>query len=294
MTPEDLEEHLKTLDAPALRALVRRMLLAEPTLRGLVVPRSTPSAAVFDPAKMKLRADRIFDAHEPGWQNPGIEDAIDRLATAAQALEGRAAAGDYAGLLLSVAEHIEWQEECEYDGVLEHSTERLRALHDAEEDPQVKAAIVDVFGEVLGFELTTGYGLDRFVAPTFLALASTAQREAVMRRVCDHLRHEQRESDTPPDYSENTAREWLAKLLPGAAPDDWLPSVGDAIPHLLERAEGLVEKWKYSAACTWLKRAQDAHHRIGQLQAFRDYIAQLREKHPRRQSLQDALDRAGL
>lgn len=300
MTPEDLGQRLEELSASELRALVMRMLAVEPTLGRLAAQSiAPPEAAIFDPAPMKRRADRIFDAHEPGWRSSRtIKQAVDKLATAVEELESagrhRTAAGEYAGLLLSVTEHIEWQEECEYDWVLEHTTQRLRALHDAEEDERVKAAIVDVFGEVLGFELTTGYGLDRFVAPTFLALASIAQREAVMRRVSQHLRHEQRENRTPPYYGERTARVWLEKLLPGERPADWLPSIQDAIPHLMERAEGLLARRKYTEACTWLQRAQDAHRRAGREQAFQDYIQQLRENYPRRQSLLTSLDRAGL
>lgn len=302
MTDDELSKGLDKLSPEALCQLVKQMLNVEPSLRRFVERNLTPqTAAPFDPAPMKRRADAIFNTYEPGWKNSRfIERLLYQLVTTPQQLEatgrGRAAASDYAGLLLSVVEHIEWQEECEYDYVLEQSTQRLRAHLEREHDEEIRTAIVDVFGDVLGFELTTGYGLAPLVSPTFLAYASTEQRRAVMKRVCEHLRQEQRTCQKSPYYYERSTREWLAKLLPDEDPADWIPSATDALPQLIQRVEDLIAKKSshdYGTACNWLKRIHEIYRADGNLEPFHDYIRMLRREYPRRRALMNALEQAG-
>lgn len=202
----------------------------------------------IDPAPMRARADQVFAGHEPGWHSRGsIVQALDHLEAVALALQGsgrhHAAAGAYAGLLLSISHHIEWQDECEYDEILARCVEVLERLIEAETDEARRAQMLDAFGEVLAFDiLSGGYALDDLVGPPFLRRASLDQRRALAKYLGERLREIQREQQGGLGYPRRHVQHWIATLLPGEDPGAWMPSLQEALPHYKMQAEASIEK----------------------------------------------------
>jgi hypothetical protein len=293
---------LERADRQALLDLIERLLAVEPSLVALALASlKQPGDEPFDPSQMRQRADAIFARYEPGWHSRlVIPAALDRLEEIARAHTDsgnpRAAASGYAGLLLSIATHMEWQDECEYDWLLERCVEQLTNYHNKEKDKATREAVVAIFGEVLAYEITTGYGLDRFVQPLFLAHASTLQRRALLETICTDLQRRQIEDRRDQGYQRLAVARWVERLLPGEEVKNWLPPLSAALPHLQERVEALIAKGKshsYSEACTWIKRIEGCYRASGDVEGFERYLAELRSRYASRKSLMRALVRAG-
>jgi len=170
------------------------------------------------------------------------------------------------GLLRSVHGHYEWQDECEFEGSVEHCVERLESLVATESALAARAAMVDVFGVVLGDEILDGCGVDRVVGPPILRLASDAQRRALVEEVCDRLSVHERTRTNSSRHTRATLKAQIARKNRSA----------------------------YDEACRWLTRLREVCAATGAASEFEDYVADLRRRFNRRPALLDALRRARL
>jgi len=294
---------LREADHLTLVVLIENLLAVEPSLADLILAAlDRPSSEPFDPGPTRRRADAIFDRHDPGWSSRIIiPTLLERLESTAEALtrsgRGRAAASVYAGLLLSISQHMEWQDECEYDWVLERCVERLNDALEAETEPAVREEMVAVYGEILLNEIGGGYDLQRYVAEPFVREATDAQRRALIAAACATLREREREDIQAPLYYRAGVYRWLERLLPGEDPLRWLPPPSDALPHLKQKVEAILAKKHsrdYHEACRWLKRVEGCYQMSGDTEGFAPYLAELRERYRKRPAFRDALRRAQL
>lgn len=299
-----LREALEDQNKEALIALIERLVAVDAGLEEIVRISITPppSKERFDPGPARERADEVFATHEPGWRDSDrILEALGRLETTAGALEesGRpcGAASDYAGLMLSVADHIEWQDECEYEWILESCGEGLERCMDAEERVDEVERMLDIFGEILAFDLMAGgYGLDEFAGSVFVKRASRDHRLRFVQRLCEDFGALQRSEMSDLFYQRGALSRWMTRLLPNVDPAEQIPSLSEALPGLKENVEACIAKRNrasYHEACQWLKRVEAGYKAAGDADGFIVYVAELRARYSKLRSLHAELRRVG-
>jgi len=299
---KDLRRKLTKETKATLVDVIVRLVGADPALEDIVhacLTKSDPDA-VYDDARMRKRADKVFARFESHWGNTdALMAELERLHIEARVARDhgrpRAAASAYAGLLISVAEHFEWQEECEFQWLAEDCAESLEACVRVEADADVLRQMTESLGKVLAIELLGGgFGLDELVGESFTTYATEEHRRAWLGRVCEQFDRLEDCAAKPLDYCRHALRRWAATLLPNDDPLAWVGEP-DVIAFDIKASVGrsiMARKRKaYVEACEQMAKL-NVHWRDRE-GAFEAYIAHALDKYGSLSALADEMSKRG-
>ena len=293
---QQLRRKLAQQKKQTLIEVIEHLLEADEGLESIVLACIAELDVVdtFDASPMRSRADGVFAVHEPGW---GVSDhivsALERLQIEASGAlnqgRTRAAASTHAGLLLSIAAHQEWQDECELQWLFEECCEVLQKCITAEQDSEVARQMIDVFGSVLESEvLDGGYGLDDLVGPIFLSLAPEDQRHRWVETASARFRFLEHAARKPLKHRRSGLRQWIKRLLVEEDVDAWVAEPDRKAFRLKSDVEACIKRRKraaYVEACDAMARIQAYYREQGTEGAFAAYISEVKRHHSSLRSL---------